>query len=71
MVGGAAIAAAVAGRPQLMELAGRVALVTGGARRLGKQDALTLASEGCRVIVLDLTRPEFQLPVVRVQRALG
>src|SRR5258705_11783125 len=32
----------------------RVALVTGGARSLGKQDALTLAAEGCRVIVLDL-----------------
>jgi NAD(P)-dependent dehydrogenase (short-subunit alcohol dehydrogenase family) len=33
---------------------GRVALVTGGARSLGKQDCLTLAAEGCRVIVLDL-----------------
>jgi NAD(P)-dependent dehydrogenase (short-subunit alcohol dehydrogenase family) len=32
----------------------RVALVTGGARSLGKQDCLTLAAEGCRVIVLDL-----------------
>lgn len=35
-------------------IAGKTALVTGGARSLGKQDALTLASEGCRVIVLDL-----------------
>jgi 3-oxoacyl-[acyl-carrier protein] reductase len=35
-------------------LAGKTALVTGGARSLGKQDALTLAAEGCRVIVLDL-----------------
>jgi NAD(P)-dependent dehydrogenase (short-subunit alcohol dehydrogenase family) len=33
---------------------GKVALVTGGARSLGKQDCLTLAAEGCRVIVLDL-----------------
>jgi 3-oxoacyl-[acyl-carrier protein] reductase len=32
----------------------RVALVTGGARSLGKADALTLAAEGCRVAVLDL-----------------
>ena len=31
---------------------GKVALVTGGARSLGKQDCLTLAAEGCRVIVL-------------------
>ncbi len=35
-------------------IAGKTALVTGGARSLGKQDALTLASEGCLVIVLDL-----------------
>src|SRR5712692_1616340 len=33
---------------------GRVALVTGGARSLGKADCLALAAEGCRVIVLDL-----------------
>ena len=32
----------------------RVALVTGGARSLGKADCLTLAAEGCRVAVLDL-----------------
>jgi 3-oxoacyl-[acyl-carrier protein] reductase len=35
-------------------LKGKVALVTGGARSLGKQDCLTLAAEGCAVIVLDL-----------------
>ena len=32
----------------------KVALVTGGARSLGRQDCLTLAAEGCRLIVLDL-----------------
>ena len=32
----------------------RVALVTGGARSLGKADALTLAAEGCRVAIVDL-----------------
>jgi NAD(P)-dependent dehydrogenase (short-subunit alcohol dehydrogenase family) len=35
-------------------IAGKVALVTGGARSLGKADCLALAAEGCRVIVLDL-----------------
>jgi 3-oxoacyl-[acyl-carrier protein] reductase len=35
-------------------IAGKVALVTGGARSLGKQDCLALAAEGCRVIVFDL-----------------
>jgi NAD(P)-dependent dehydrogenase (short-subunit alcohol dehydrogenase family) len=33
---------------------GRVALVTGGARSLGKADCLALASEGCKIVVLDL-----------------
>jgi 3-oxoacyl-[acyl-carrier protein] reductase len=33
---------------------GRVALVTGGARSLGKADCLALAEEGCKIIVLDL-----------------
>src|SRR5262249_33385138 len=33
---------------------GRVALVTGGARSLGKADCFALAAEGCKVIVLDL-----------------
>jgi NAD(P)-dependent dehydrogenase (short-subunit alcohol dehydrogenase family) len=33
---------------------GRVALVTGAARSLGKADAFALAAEGCKIIVLDL-----------------
>jgi 3-oxoacyl-[acyl-carrier protein] reductase len=33
---------------------GRVALVSGGARSLGKADCLALAAEGCKVVVLDL-----------------
>jgi len=33
---------------------GRVALVTGGARSLGRADCLALAAEGCKVIVVDL-----------------
>src|SRR6266571_3065823 len=32
----------------------RVALVTGGARSLGRADALLLAAEGCRVAIVDL-----------------
>src|ERR671924_146903 len=32
----------------------RVALVTGGARSLGRADALALAAEGCRVAIMDL-----------------
>src|SRR5574337_1156638 len=33
---------------------GKVALITGGARNLGRADALVLAQEGCAVAVLDL-----------------
>ena len=35
-------------------ISGRVALVTGGARSLGKADALLLAAEGCKVAIVDL-----------------
>ena len=35
-------------------IAGKVALVTGGARNLGKADCLVLAREGCRVAVADI-----------------
>jgi NAD(P)-dependent dehydrogenase (short-subunit alcohol dehydrogenase family) len=35
-------------------IAGKVAVVTGGARSLGRADAVALAAEGCRVAILDL-----------------
>lgn len=35
-------------------IAGRVALVTGAARSLGKADATVLAGEGCKVAIVDL-----------------
>lgn len=35
-------------------IAGKVALVTGGARSLGKADCLALAAEGAKIAVLDL-----------------
>ena len=37
-------------------IAGKVALVTGAARNLGRADALKLAEEGCRVAVVDLNK---------------
>ncbi len=37
-------------------IARKVALVTGGARNLGRADAVKLAEEGCRVAILDLNR---------------
>jgi 3-oxoacyl-[acyl-carrier protein] reductase len=35
-------------------IGGKVALVTGGARSLGKADAVVLAGEGCKVAIVDL-----------------
>ena len=39
------------GRSQVKEVAGQVALVTGGAARLGRAIALALAGEGCDVAI--------------------
>ena len=41
-----------------MKLQGRIALITGSARGLGKATALALAREGATVVINDLQRNE-------------
>jgi NAD(P)-dependent dehydrogenase (short-subunit alcohol dehydrogenase family) len=50
---------------------GKVALVTGGARSLGKQDCLTLAAEGCKVVVLDLNAEGAAVTATEISDAGG
>jgi len=54
-----------------MILAGRVAVVTGAARGIGREHALLLAAEGARVVVNDLDAEPAQLVVDEIVAAGG
>ena len=49
----------------------KVALVTGGARSLGRADAEALAAEGCKVAILDLNREGAEETAQAIGRAYG
>ena len=49
----------------------KVALVTGGARSLGRADAEALAAEGCEVAILDLNREGAEETAQAIGRAHG
>ena len=54
-----------------MRLAGKVALVTGGASGMGQSEAMLFAREGARVVVADLLEPEGRQVVEKIQGAGG
>jgi NAD(P)-dependent dehydrogenase (short-subunit alcohol dehydrogenase family) len=54
-----------------LQLKGKVALVTGGARGIGRGIALTLAGEGARVVVNYVNRADAAGEVVRLIRERG
>ena len=39
-------------------LEGKVALITGAGRGLGREEAIQLASQGARVVINDINRPD-------------
>jgi NAD(P)-dependent dehydrogenase (short-subunit alcohol dehydrogenase family) len=55
----------------MFNLTGKVALVTGGRRGMGKAHALALARQGARVVVTDVDKEECQIVVDEIVRAGG
>ena len=55
----------------MLELDGRVALVTGGGSGIGRGIALTLAGEGMRVVVADIERDAAEAVATEIAAAGG
>src|SRR3990167_1319548 len=55
----------------MFELTGKVALVTGARRGMGKSHALALARQGARVAVTDISQEECQLVVDEIKSVGG
>lgn len=55
----------------MFDLTGKVALVTGARRGMGKSHALTLAGQGAKIVVTDISQEECQLVVDEIQKNGG
>ena len=57
--------------PELFDLSGRVAIITGGAGLLGQQHAAAIAEAGGHVVIADLCAAEAEKAAAEVTRACG
>ena len=53
------------------DLKGKVAVITGGRRGMGKADALLFAQNGAKVVVADISQEECQLVADEIEKAGG
>ena len=57
--------------PKFCDLKGKVAIVTGAAKGMGKADAIKLANAGAKVVVTDISLQECQLVVDEIKKLKG
>lgn len=54
-----------------MDLKGKVAIITGARRGMGKADALLLSKAGAKVVLADISQEECQLVVDEIKKTGG
>jgi NAD(P)-dependent dehydrogenase (short-subunit alcohol dehydrogenase family) len=59
------------GGEEIMQLAGKVALITGAGSGIGKAAALLLAKEGAKIVALGRTEDELEETVTKIQNSGG
>lgn len=57
--------------PKFCDLKGKIAIVTGAAKGMGKADALKLANAGAKIVLADISQQECQLVVDEIKKARG
>lgn len=57
--------------PKFCDLKGKVAIITGAAKGMGKADALKLANAGAKVVLADISQQECQLVVDEIRKERG